>query len=231
MFYLIVLVALVAQAIILLQDLLFDMQILTGLLQMVGLQSLEYMEIRNTIILVCGRAMGMFAPDEINTFAQVQVRFGGKESHTQLTFTGFKQKFDNENGFGYEAPTGLHFGVGLDNRIASIGKNISLNSNISAGVGPEVGVPRFDDPTVTTPPRASVSNYSIIGVGASMIARIDAKVVLSKTTTVSLFVALIYHHTQTFAQPSSIGTQAPQTIGSLGVVGGAEVLILVEDNL
>jgi len=80
---------------------------------------------------------------EPNSFIQLQYRPGGASSNVQVGLNWFKQKFrENSEGFGYEAPTAIQASVGINKNLASIGKKINISSNLSLGVGIEVGVPR-----------------------------------------------------------------------------------------
>jgi hypothetical protein len=150
---------------------------------------------------------------EVNLFAQVKKRVGDEHSNLQVGANWFKQKFDNKNGFGFEAPTAFHASLGWNKSISDIGKKITITGNLSLGAGVEFGKPRFDDASTTIP---GGFRYKVIGVGASVIYRVDA----TYSNRISFFIAGTIHHMQTFEQESSAGTQASQINGSIGASAG-----------
>jgi hypothetical protein len=173
-----------------------------------------------------------FKPDEPNSFVQVQVRI----SNIQVGLNWFKQKFrENSEGFGYEAPTAVQASFGMNKNFASIGNKINISSNISFGTGIEVGVPRNTiNSSITFETKKIFGDYSIIGVGASAIYRVDA----TYSNHWTLFIAGTLHHLQTFDQKPSSGTLNGEAIGSFGVsagvgfVGGPKVRQLeIRENL
>ena len=166
-----------------------------------------------------------FRIDEPNSFIQLQVRILGSKSNMQIGISWFKQKFRNNNGFGFEAPTAVHASFGLNNLTAfSIGK-LTVASNLSIGGGLELGMARSDDPTeVFDNKTIGPTKYSIIGVGGSAIYRIDA----TYNKRFSIFVAGTLHHLQTFDQHSNKGTHAGEGIGSVGFSAGIGVNIGVK---
>jgi hypothetical protein len=165
-----------------------------------------------------------FKIDEPNSFIQIQARVGGENSNMQFGLNWFKQKTrDNDQGFSYEAPTAVQASFGINNSLGNIGKKIYFSSNLSVGAGVEVGVPRNQiNPFITFETKKLLgTNYSLIGVGASAIYRVDA----TYSNHWTLFLAGTIHHMQTFDQKPSVGTFNAETIGSFAISAGVGVNI------
>lgn len=150
--------------------------------------------------------------DEPNSFIQMQVRVGGERSNFQVGGTWFKEKFRNEDGFGFEAPTAVQASFGINNvNVISAGQ-LSVTTNLSIGAGAELGSPRSDNPAETFDFKPLVSNYGIIGYGGSAIYRLDATY-----RKISVFVAATAHIMRTNPVTSNLTTYPSQTIGSVGI--------------
>lgn len=162
---------------------------------------------------------GSFRIDEPNSFIQIQWRPGGKDNNFQIGINWFKQKFrENADGFGYEAPTAVQGSFAINKDLATFGNKINISSNFSFGAGIELGMPRnkINSSIIFDTKRILGTKYSLIGVGASAIYRIDAT--YSKHWT--LFVAGTLHHLQTFDQKLSSGELKGEAIGSLAISAG-----------
>ncbi|PKF73504.1 RHS repeat-associated core domain-containing protein [Chryseobacterium sp. PMSZPI] len=150
--------------------------------------------------------------DEPNSFIQMQIRIGGERSDLQIGATWFKEKFRNEDGFGFEAPTAFQASIGLNNvNVISSGK-LSITTNFSFAAGLELGMPRSDNPSEVFDFKPIVSNYGIIGYGGSAIYRLDATY-----RKISVFVAATAHIMRTNPVTSNIKTHPAEVIGSIGL--------------
>jgi hypothetical protein len=168
---------------------------------------------------VCASGKPKFLPDEPNSFVQMQFRVGGKKSNKQVGITWYKQKFnDNDNGFGYEAPTAIQFSFGFTKKLGQIGDKIELIGNFSFGGGVLVGMPRNSMNEAITFDTKNLfgSKYSVIGTSQSFIARVDAKIVKH----FALFVAGSITNMQTNDQKPSTGILKGESIGSFGLMAG-----------
>ena len=158
---------------------------------------------------------GAVHPEDPDMSYNLEVRLGGDDSHLQLAFGGSKQKFSaGSNGVGYEAPSATYGGLGYDNRLFSIGKKISFNANVLIGAGPEVGSPRSTNANLTP---SNAHGYTLIGVGATSIGRVDA----TFTNRFSIFAALTAHHAIFFDQMTTQGTTLKgNSAGSISITAG-----------
>jgi hypothetical protein len=169
---------------------------------------------------------GSWAPDEPNNSFEAQYRLG--EGHTQVSVGGYKQKFrDEANGVGIEAPSATYVGLSRDNKLFKMGKIIETNYNAGLGVGPELGNPRSSNSNLTPSSSSyNLAGYSCTGAGASVIIRVDARIVSGYLKYSSISLAMKIHYAYLSDQMTTQGTTIKgNSISSVGFSGGASFKI------
>lgn len=158
--------------------------------------------------------------DEPNAFIQMQIRVGGERSNSQVGLTWFKEKFHgNENdGFGFEAPTAVHASFSKNNLNEIKSGQLSITTNFSLAGGVELGVPRTKLSEIGLEDFGK--GYRVIGFGGSAIYRVDVTY-----RQVSVFVAATGHIMRTNSVTSNITTYGSEVIGSIGIRAGVGINI------
>jgi hypothetical protein len=184
----------------------------TGILPLYGSQKATYY---NTPY---KNSSGDFAPDEPNGYGQLEGRLKGNLEWSVLVM---KQKIDPTSNYKPEAPTAFEFGLGLKKKLF---EKANIFLDISGTFGPTFAAPILDEDqsqsninfSGVTFKGKKTNRYSVVGYGATAIARIDATFVKVLT----IFIAGNVHHYQGIWINTSQGGQRINYLGSAEITFG-----------